>query len=292
MKFDELLQQHNIPFKRYGEHEHTTRGRISVDCPWCSPGWGHFRCGYNISTKSINCWSCGRLQLSPTIAELLHISGREAYDLSRELDGEARPEAKPRGTLILPDDLGPLQDQHKKYLRSRNFRWRELVRLWEIGGIGMLGGRLAHRIFIPIHFQGVRVSWTTRSISKNHAKRYITAQPHQESIDHRSIVYGYDYCRHACIVVEGPTDVWRIGPGAVATFGTGFTEAQTALLAGFPIRCVCYDGEDSAQSKARELSDLLQPFPGQTYNIVLDCKDPGDASDKDIKLLRKTFLGD
>lgn len=135
------------------------------------------------------------------------------------------------------------------------------------------------------------VSWTTRSISDRHSERYISASPQEESIDHKTLLYSEDYVRETIIVCEGPTDVWRIGPGAVSTFGTSFSQGQVDKICRYPRRVVCFDRESFAQRRAAELCDLISPFPGETFNIKLETgKDPGNCDIKEIKKLRSLFL--
>jgi hypothetical protein len=71
------------------------------------------------------------------------------------------------------------------------------------------------------------------------------------------------------ILVEGVTDVWRLGPNAMALFGKELNEYQKHLLKllfGFSGRClVCIDADDKAgQEKAEQLVETLrreQVFP-------------------------------
>ena len=146
--------------------------------------------------------------------------------------------------------------------------------------------RLPWRLFIPFHIHGEVVSWTTRSIGQN-GLRYVSASSDQEKVNHKSILYGEDFCRHAVIVHEGPFDVWRTGPGAVATCGTGFSRSQLLRLSNYPVRVICFDNEKQAQQRATELCDLLEPFPGETIQVTLDAKDAAEASDKEINQLRR-----
>jgi hypothetical protein len=290
MKFKELLQEQGIDFRDSG-HEHCRPGWIQLDCPYCSADWKHYRLGYNISAGYLNCWTCGRHGLVETLATILGISYGQVKKLLGDVDTELAPAKVERGKLVLPTGLGPLLKPHKDYLRRRGYKPDELQRLWEIRGIDALGGVLSWRVFIPVHYRGRIVSWTTRSIDDQHSHRYRAARPEQESIDHRTLLYGLDYCRHSIVVCEGPTDVWRIGPGAVCTFGTGFSRAQVCAMAEFPIRVVCFDSAPDAQKRARELCDLLEVYPGETYNVVLESKDPGSGTDEEIREIRLRFLG-
>lgn len=293
MKFSELLKEYGVPQAPEG-HEHVRSGWVQFDCPFCTRGMHHYRMGFNEAGKYVNCWSCGRHKLIETLSVAFEISLGKAWEHVKELDGGfRRTEPTPRGKLEIPYGVGKLWRGHRRYLKEvRKFDYGRLQQLWEVKGIGPDGGELAWRIFIPIFFQGRCVSWTTRSISDAVSKRYIAARPDQESFNHRTLLYGEDYCRHSVVVTEGPFDVWRVGPGAVCTFGTDYSRAQLDRIAAYPVRVICFDSPPDAQRKARELCDLLEPFPGDTYNVVLDSKDPGEAQDYEIARIRKQFLFD
>jgi hypothetical protein len=109
----------------------------------------------------------------------------------------------------------------------------------------------------------------------------------EESLNHKRLVYGLDFCRHSVVAVEGPLDAWAIGPGAGALFGVGFLSAQVLLLAKFPRRYVCFDSAPEAQQRARELADQLAVFPGRTENILIDSKDPAEASARELAQIRR-----
>lgn len=291
MRFKDLLDRLNIEYRDSG-HEHCRPGWLQLDCPGCSRGLKRFRLGYNLRHGYCNCWSCGPKRTVQVLMDLADLPYKSVKDLLTDVapdDIPLEPEAK--GVLKIPDGVGPLLPAHRRYLRGRGYDPRDLVRVWRIGGIG-ISPTHGWRIYIPIHHRGDVVSWTTRSISDEHGGRYRSAGAKEESVPHKSLLYGEDYCRSAVIVCEGPFDVWSVGPGAVCTFGTGFKRSQVLKLSKYPVRAVCYDGEPAAQAKAQELCDLLEPFDGETYNVVLDTKDPGEASRKDIKKIRKVVLGE
>ena len=117
--------------------------------------------------------------------------------------------------------------------------------------------------------------------------RYISASAEQEKINHKHLIYGQDFCHHSIIVVEGPLDAWRIGPGAGALFGTAFTTAQVRKIVKYPYRYIVFDSSAEAQRRARELAEQLSAFQGITETIELDAEDPGSASPKEIRRLRR-----
>lgn len=292
MKLRDLLQEHNIPFREAGESRHVTEGWIGIDCPFCSKDSGKFKLGYSLAHRYFTCWSCGHHRIIEVLSEITGKSGRECYELIGQLDrGEPKKE-RPRGKLVLPRAIGSLLPIHRNYLRSRGFDPKQLVKLWSLMGIG-LSYELGWRICIPIHHRGEIVSWTTRSVSSDEGiTRYINARPEHEATSAKELLYGEDYVRHAVVVVEGPVDTWRIGPGSVAVLGTSVSRFQVEKIMKYPVRAVCFDAEPAAQVRAKQLCEKLESFPGSTTtNIVLESsKDPGSASASEIAFIRRRFL--
>ena len=246
--------------------------------------------GYSVRGDYVNCWRCGPHRLDETLAAIFDLDDRATRALVATLDRRER-DFSPReeikiGKLVLPSGVEPLACQHRDYLESRGFDPDELERLWKLQGIG-LSVRLAWRVFIPIHYRGDVVSWTTRSIAPDARLRYISASSDEEKINHKHLLYGADFCRHAVVVTEGPTGPWRLGPGCVATCGLGFTRPQLLRISQFPIRAICFDTERLAQQRARKLADVLAPFPGETFVIELDSEDPGTATPREVARVRK-----
>jgi hypothetical protein len=287
----EILNALNIPNQTEG-HEHCRPGWVQTDCPWCSKGWGHYRLGINLSGGYCNCWACGPQHLGKSLAELAGVHPGKVSSFTRTFTRARLPgELAVAGKLVVPFKPGPLLGAHRRYLERRKFDPNKVARIWEVQGIGP-DPRYGGRLYIPIRYRGEVVSWTTRSISDTHATRYRSASRDQEKINHKHLLYGIDYCRNAIVVVEGPTDVWRIGPGAVCTFGDGCTRKQLVTIASFPIRVIWFDSEPEAVKRAKALASQLEVLPGETYVVYGDSKDPGTASPAEIKEIRQRFLSD
>lgn len=292
MDFRELLAAHGIRCAD-ADHRHTRGGWVNFDCPFCPGGMGagKYHMGYNTRGGYVNCWACGRHRLGDTLAAAARIPLSAALRAVARLD-KPRPEKGPprSGRLILPPGIGPLGPHHRRYLRGRGFDPDTIARLWGVQGIGVRGGNLAWRLFMPVHYRGRVVSWITRAIAPNITRRYLSATPEQEEVSHKTILYGEDYCRFAIIVVEGAIGAWTIGPGCVATCGIGYTQAQAAIIARYPTRVICFDNEPQAQQRAAGLVADLAGYPGKTYNIKLGAKDADTAPAHEIAEIRKTFL--
>ena len=281
----EFLTEHGIEHRTGGSHHHVSSAWLGVDCPSCSPGSGRFRCGLHPEWLVATCWSCGPLRLGEVLAELTGLHPAEC----RKRLGRAEHTAteRPQGRLLLPPNK-PLTRRHRDYLECRGFNAPELERLWDLRGI-VYHPRLAWRVLIPVQHRGKIVSWTTRATGEN-ARRYISANAREEAVPIKHCLYGDSYVRHAAVVVEGPADAWRVGPGAVALLGTAYTRFQVAQLARYPTRVICFDGEPEAQRKAEQLCHELASHPGKTENVMLDAADPGSASPREIKRLRRLYL--
>jgi len=291
MKFKDILSEYNIPIAPAGHH-HAREGWIQIDCPYCGRDSHKWHMGYSIAGNYVNCWRCGSHRLIDTLMEITGLSYNQAKKLLRSLDHEHIEEKqKPLGRLVMPTGIQKLHQAHKCYLRDRGFDWKEIEYIWKIWGI-TVSSRLPWRIWIPIHYHGEIVSWTTRSISKNpKITRYISAGENEEAMPHKELLYGEDFARYAVIVVEGVFDAWRIGQGAVATFGSGYSNGQLERIAKYPTRAICFDNEHEAQRRARKLVNDLSVFSGDTYNVSLDAKDASDENEKNIERLRKEILG-
>ncbi len=284
-----ILDHYEVPYKRQGQHHHVTQGWCGIDCCFCSPGAGSYKLGINLEWGSVSCWSCGSHSLVEVFREVTREPWSKCIELAKGIRRQTVPkDLQPKGKLELPKGLGPLLPAHKKYLRSRGFCPDEMERLWNFQGIG-LAAKLAWRIFIPITFRGETVSWTTRSLTDK-GVRYVNARPDQEKLPAKKVLFGLDYVRHVAFVVEGPLSGIRIGPGAVATFGTGWTRSQLRLLSKINTRVVVFDSDPLAQQRAKELCNALCAFGGVTYRVELDAADPGSASAKEVNLLRRSFL--
>lgn len=284
----DFLREHNVPLMEGGKHHHVRLGFVGVHCPYCGSKKWH-RAIATHSQPFTRCWRCGK---GKGLVDLLcRLTGERWGVCKAVVDGAWGIRAKidrPVGHLRLPAGVGPLLDCHHEYLRSRRFNPDTIQRLWDVRGIGM-ATRYAWSLFLPFINQGEVASWTTRAIGVA-VKRYDNAPVEWERLPRNELLYGIDYVRHAAVIVEGPTDVWRIGPGACATCGLKYSTTQVLRLSRVPVRVVAFDAEPSAQRIADDLCSSLAPFPGVTHRVELDEGDPGDASPREIQRIRRLFL--
>lgn len=288
MESNEFFDKLGAEYATAGTHHHTRDGWIQLKhCPECQSD--NFHLGFNLAGRYFVCWRCGGLKT----LFVLHSLGADRPAIKEFFDGLELPEfvSRPAGKLKEPPHRGPLLEAHLRYLQARGFDVAELVRIWEIEGIG-ISTELAWRIYIPVIEKGRRVSWTSRALG-DRSLRYVSAGLQEEAVPHKNCIYGADLARHSLVIVEGPTDAWRIGPGAGALLGTAFTTAQVRKVARYPYRFILFDNEMSAQSQARKLAEQLSCFPGETTILECDAEDPGKMSERSVRQLRRLArLGD
>ncbi len=287
----DLLTALGVDFKEHGQSPLVSPGWIGCVCPWCGAGTNKPGLGINIRTLRCTCWKCSGHHIAAVLAE---ITSQPWATIKRHLaeltnDGAVLTAvARALGKYREPAGVGPLLSVHRDYLARRRFDPDQIAAVWGVQGIG-LAARLPWRLFLPVLRKGKPVSWTTRAVGKTDL-RYISADPEDETLPLKSDLYGSWLAKDSVVVVEGPTDAWRIGPGAVATYGLSCTPAQVAAIARYSCRCICFDNEPTAQRRARKLADDLAALPGETHVAVLSGPDPDSSPEDELAELRERFL--
>ena len=287
----QLLADHNIDYTT--EHHHCTPGWVQVHCPFC-PGKRNYHLGLKLDGKGASCWRCGGHDSARVLSTLLRISYRDA----KRLLGQApaivfRPKQKlvdRPASLKLPSHEAELPLRHRMYLLGRDFDPDQIEHDYQIVGTGPLGD-YKYRIIMPIYKQGQLISYMGRDVTGQAKTRYKNCPGEQQVFPAKSWLYDLDRCwdRDRVLVVEGPTDAWRMGVGSVATMGITWTWEQAALLTDFKTVFVLFDPEEQAQEQARKLIEVLALSGVDAETILLDPeeKDPGSLSQDRVKYLRR-----
>lgn len=263
--FDALrfLRDHNIQHST--THHHCTDGWVQVHCPFCPAGLKkNFHLGIEFNNGRVSCWRCGSHRLPNLIKELLGCPWREAIEKVQEYSqgGILR---KKKGQMIRPSTLsfpigtGSMTEAHLNFLKRRGFVNPErLASEWGLLGTGP-HGPYKFRIIIPVYYKGEAVSYTSRDITGRSALKYKSCSQEDEVKPIKDCLYGIDKAAgDSVVVVEGPADAWKFGPGAVATFGIKWTKAQANILAQtFSHVTIFFDPEPQAYQKAKELADYI-----------------------------------
>jgi DNA primase len=163
-------------------------------------------------------------------------------------------------------------------LERRRFNVEHLQRVWGIQST-TYAGFYKHRIFIPVTFEWQTVSFQCLAPTRN--PPYLGCKEEKEIIPHKHLVYGFDYAveKRKCVLVEGVTDVWRLGAGAVGCFGTGWTQEQVNLICNnFDKVIVLLDAEVPQKDKNKLAQNILAHGVWAVDIIDLKKGDPADLS--------------
>lgn len=283
--------------------KNTSPGWINITCPFCDDSSNHL--GFNIKKNRFNCWKCGGHSIVDVIMTLAHVNYLRAKQIEKQYThnfrssstfNQEREKIKRKKHLNLPIGVKSLSHSttklHREYLRKRNFDSIKLEKEFNLMGTGLIGD-YKFRIIAPIRYRGKLVSYQGRDITDKQKLRYKACSKEDEVIHHKEILYNLDNAKKdKVIVVEGITDVWRIGNDCVATFGTSFTCSQVLLLGTkFDSVFILFDKEEEAQNKAENLAIALDGLAVKTEICSLDIEDPAKLTDREVILLKKDLLG-
>lgn len=282
--FRSLCRDLSVPMIESGHH-HVHHGWIQIHCPFCSNGRDGWHLGFNIQKGNFNCWRCGSHRAWDVLLKLLgsEMASKKAWaqyrlDHSFTLEVTKAPVIVRRKTVWTPPGIGELRKPHLDYLRGRLFDPQKLQDQWGLKGTGPLSGTSWNwRVLFPIHnARGHIQAYGGRAIHKDVTPKYRMPDNKNLPVDPKQLLYGIHLVHNTVIVVEGPADVWRLGPGAVASLGVDWSLEQASLLKEIPRRFIMFDPDRPGQKRARKLAEWLGSYNGETELITGLQTDPGD----------------
>lgn len=292
---EQFLKDYNISHDAH--HHHARPGWVAVQtCPFCGSNKYHFGIS---NTGAANCWKCGRHGLIDSIKKLCKATYGKAQGIIGKYGDGTAPKTM-RNTfsapkigdkpVIYPAGTEAMKQAHRAYLEKRNFDPDKLEQEWGLLGVGATLGVFNNRIIVPITHNGVPVSYQGRDITGSPSRlRYRTCAKKEETRFHKHCLYGYDKAKGKNVLVtEGVTKVWRLGEGAVATFGIIWTTVQASLLLDYNHVFILFDKGEQAQEQADKLAWLLAGNIGGAEVIELEeYPDPGDMPQDEADILMR-----
>ncbi len=299
MNFTKFLEDNNIEYLTEG-HKHCRPGWVNIKCPFCT-GHEGYHLGYDLHKNYFHCWRCGGHSVLQTIQKLTGTSKSEALQIISQYKGysplpKTAVRQVKRKRFRYPSGTAELGEKHRKYLESRNFDPNKLQQEWGLLGAGPVALLddidYKFRVLAPIQYRGKVVSFQARDVTERAKMKYLACPKPREVIHHKQILYGIDKCKKdAVALVEGITDVWRLGPGAVACFGISWKMAQAALLAQrFQRIFILFDDDPQAKQQASALEAELA-FRGKEVEIEYIQGDPGDMPQEEANYLMSQLIG-
>jgi hypothetical protein len=298
MDIEQLYRDYNVPFVTEN-HKHSRPGWVNTPCPFCTGNPG-FHLGYSKADNMFVCWRCGGHYVPDTIARLIHVGRNEAFIILRQYGvlTKSAPEIKRKikiKAFKYPNNTSALQTNHIKYLLSRDFDPDKIVQDYGILGtsvVAMLDKlNYKHRLIIPFTWNGKIVSFDSRDITGKATNKYQACPADREEVGHKDILYGLQHkWTDVGICVEGPTDVWRMGPNAFAVSGIKYKPAQVRCMAKqFKRIAVLFDDDPQAIVQANKLVADLKFRGVDSFRVDIQ-GDPGGLSQQEADYLVKQLI--
>jgi len=294
---ERYLKTRGISFSQRGKN--VSEGWIGTKCPFCSDRTNHL--GINLRSKTINCFRC------PTkgtiIKYIMRIEGcsiQRAFTVISEFTHTNIASALQSSNLQAPlrstksvsiekYAKKELLQMHRNWLINRRFDPDVIYKEYDLWCCGHIGD-YKFRLIVPLFLNHRPVTFVARDVTNIASPPYRNLPENESIFTTKECLYNFDTVTDTALVVEGVTDVWRIGKGTVATLGDKWTKVQAAMLREIKRVFILYDSEPDAQKNAEALAIDLAPFT-DVHTLELESGDPADLSDDDAKELRREIFG-
>lgn len=306
--YESICKQLDIPYWTSGKNN--VEGCLTIHCPCCPEDDPDPSRHGNLDpeTGSYSCWRCKGSHPSVVIARAGRISVQAASSLIRKYTtgvvAAKREEVQMANSITLPGSHTPL-DIHRNYLKGRGFDVDELQFYHGIKFTGMMekweGMNWQFRVIIPVYDRrNSLVSFQGRDVTGKQ-DRYLFPPKEKQVQDCKTLLYGAELCgkKDSLLVVEGVMDAWKLGAGAVCTFGSSVTQEQVLEMSHWRKVFLAFDHEPAAIEHARDVAKQLSSLGTEAFLVNTDfgldsagnVRDVGDLSVSEAREFMKDVLG-
>jgi len=291
------LEDRGIQFWTSGKN--VTSGWINISCPFpfCQEPSNHLGISPH---RFFNCWVCGEKgPVTKLIQQLEGCSWTEANTIVskfqdftfKHLKKETQHRTDPDRNILPKEANDDWPQLHLDYLKKRGFNPPSLINKYKLKACYTLG-KYKFRIIVPFFHKGKIVNFTGLDVTNQAKEPYKHCLNEEAIIPAKSCLYNIDTVDRSVLIVEGVTDVWRIGDGCIASLGIEWTNAQIGLLIEKSLErvFVMFDSEPKAVAKAHELGEHLSAIFPSVEVIELSEGDPCDLDPGTVRKVRKNFL--
>jgi DNA primase len=258
-----------------------------VNCPFC--GEDNYHCGVNLDSKRYSCWVCS---LSGTVVKLVGVILKINYGQANRIIDEYRghyyeaPVRKLSAEVIMPSHISDLTSKGIDYLTNRGFDPNVLVTKYGLKETNMFSKLTVEeqtwnfkcRIIIPIIMDHEIITYTGRDWTDQQDPRYRNAPIEAGTMLTSECVYNIDTVTDRILIVEGPTDVWKLGEESVATLGVKFSHAQINRIIKRKLKKAVLLFDAGAEGSVRILADVLGPYIPDLKVFIVEDQDPGSMN--------------
>ena len=287
------LEDRGIDYTESGKN--VSSGWIGTNCLFCDDPSNHL--GINTQSKTYSCFICGaKGNLPKLIQEIEQCGSKKAYQIIDQFQDKTlqyldQPERKSGSRVDLPKGCTKeLPGIFQNYFQERGFDAEKLIQKYDLYCCYITSDqKFKYRIIAPVYQENELVTYVGRDVTHSAKNKYQNC-PSEKCIKNiKDCLYNIDSVHKKAIVVEGIFDVWRLGDGAVATFGTQFTKQQISLLAGLDEVFILFDSD--AVSMSHRLAGELSGIVKHVEVIELEQGDPAELTEQEAIVLKQELFG-
>ena len=223
-------------------------------------------------------WKACKRKLSQFQGPMVLRVGDERVEIGRPKEWET---VLPKNFKLLRSDRLPRSVS--RFFRARRFD-PDICEEFDLGYC-QPPGEYADCLIAPVYLRGEVVSFQALNPNKGY---YESCAKGRAKYSNKEFLYGVDWVKDSdrVFVVEGITDVWRLGKGnAVGTFGIKYTRTQVSLLweffRGKKLR-ILYDADAGEQAEALGVELGILGFENLKI-IKLKEGDPADLDERGVR---------
>jgi len=298
-----FLDAIEIDYKTGGKN--VGQNDLNIDCPFCYAD-KHL----SVSDKGlVYCWVCNfeGEEKKPSFLKIAHLlSGRswnEIFSIAEEFaESEEKettkkePEKKdlllhyPPSTHFLSKPLNsPILETERlkaiNYLEKRDFNFIFLEKVY--GVRFTLAKNFIQRLIIPIFDEsGKMVNWFARDYTnKSDRSRYKDCPSSISLIPKNKTLYGLNFIgekNKTIYLVEGPTDQWRIGNGALAVGKSAVSPEQENIIRRLKPESLIYLFDEGATGRAISSAERLSAVIPEIKIVKIKGADIADRTIENV----------
>jgi len=298
-----FLDSIGVSYRTSGKN--ISNGWVGVEsCPFCGGGGFHF--AIKLQSNTGNCWLCGNTGNTVKIVGLLgNVNWPEAKKIIEKYSSDTVDWAVLSDytgeSVIFPDGILPTMNRKcRKYLESRRYNPDAIkeqfkVKCTENYSTLYLDGRewdFSERIICPVFMNRQIQCYVARDYTGEASPKYMNSPIVASIRKPHSCIYNYDTLKGKIILVEGVTDVWRLGAKVGALLGITFTNHQIRALAEKDISEVTVLFDDGAYKRANELATALTSVIPSVRTAVIEEDDPGSMDQVSALKMKYELIGE
>lgn len=278
-----------LEVKHWTSGKNVSDGWVGIRCIFCNDSSNHL--GVSLQHGNYSCWKCGSTGSLKNLLIAMGCSIYDARDLVRKHSTETHlryaQEKQRAEKLHIEGFQQALRLVQREYLYNRRFDPDYLQQKYKIMGGTPLMGKWKWRIIVPVIMQQEMYTFTGMAIGGQDPK-YLHCAEKDSVLPAKECLYNWDSVTGDQIgICEGVTDVWRMGDGFVATFGTKVTHHQIRRIVEGRFRRAFILFDADAPREASRLAAQLASYDIDVEVVDLGSGDPDDLEAASVLHLRR-----